>query len=93
MKAKLIIFGLLLTVLTIVSINLALKSCDFTPEPNRKEIYETIIKKHDSVGVAAVNRPEPVDTAGLHKLEAFKKRLAVAALRRQLDSIARLQNK
>lgn len=93
MKAKLIL-ALLLTVLSIITISIALKSCDLNPEPNPKEIHETIVKKHDSVGVVIVNvSVDSPDTTGLHKLEAFKKRLAAAALRRQLDSLARLQNK
>lgn len=93
MKTKLL-FALLLTVLSIVTISIAVKSCDLNPEPNREEIHEIIIKKSDSVGVAVINMPtDSHDTTGMYKLQAFKKRLAAAALRRQLDSIARLQNK
>lgn len=94
MKTKLIVFALLLTVVSIITISFALKSCDLNPEPNREEIHEIITKKHDSIGVVVVNVSlDSPDTTGLYKLQAFKKRLAAAALRRQLDSIARLQNK
>ncbi len=90
MKTKLIL-GLLLTVLSIIMISIAVKSCKLKPEPNQKIIYEKITKKSDSVGVVVVVRAVD-DTTGLHKLEAFKKRIAAATIRRQLDSLARLKN-
>lgn len=93
MKPKHIAFALLLTVVSIITISIAVKSCKLTHQPNRKEIHEIIVKKHDSVGVAVINQSQHVDTVELHKLQAFKKRLAAAALRRQLDSLARLKNK
>ena len=91
MKPKLIVFALLLSVLTIVGMSIAVKSCKFNPEPTRPKIYEKIQEKHSAIGVSVINRPAD-DTAGLYRLEAFKKKLAAAALRRQIDSLSRLQN-
>jgi len=42
MKPKLIVFALLLSVLTIVGMSIAVKSCKFNPEPTRPKIYEKI---------------------------------------------------
>lgn len=86
MKSKHFVFALLLTVLSIVTISIAVKSCQLTPKPNRKEIHEIIIKKSDSVAVAASVQP---DTAKLRKLSQLKYRIAKA---RFDDSLQRLQN-
>lgn len=88
MKAKLIVFAFLLTVLSIVTISIAIKSCQFSPKPNQKEVYEIIVKtKSDSVAVAAATMP---DSAKLRKLAALKRRIAEA---RYNDSIQRAEHK
>lgn len=85
MNTKRLIFALLLTVLSIITISIAVKRCNLNPEPNRKITYE-IQKKSDSVAVAASVQP---DTAKLRKLSQLKYRIAKA---RFDDSLQRLQN-
>lgn len=91
MKTKLI-FGLILTVFSIIMIRMAINSFQLNDPPNRKATLENVQTNSNSVGVAVIARPD-TDTTGLYKLEAFKKRLAAATLRRQLDSLKSLQNK
>lgn len=83
MKPKL----LLLTVLSIVTISIAIKSCQLIPTPNQKITYETIRKKSDSVAVASVQQP---DSSKLRKLSELKFRIAKA---RFDDSLQRISNK
>lgn len=85
MNTKRLIFALLLTVLSIITISIAVKSCNLNPEPNRKITYE-IQKKSDSVAVASVQQP---DSSKLRKLAELKFRIAKA---RFLDSLQRIQN-
>ncbi len=91
MKTKLI-FGLIVTVFSIIMIIIAIKSFQLNPPPNRKATLENVQTNSDAVGAAVIARSD-ADTTGLYKLEAFKKRLAAATLRRQLDSLKSLQNK
>lgn len=83
MNTKRLIFALLLTVLSIITISIAVKSCNLTPNPNQKITYE-IQKKSDSVAVASVQQP---DSSKLRKLQALKLRIAKA---RFLDSLQRI---
>lgn len=75
MKSKRLIFALLLTVLSIITVSIAIKSCQLTPKPNKKIVYETIQKKSDSVAVVSVQQP---DSSKLRKLADLKLRIAKA---------------
>lgn len=85
--SKRLALGLLLTIVTVVMIDAAIRSCSLKkPLPPETKIQNEIKKNADSVATASGQQP---DSSKLRKLAALKLRIAKA---RFDDSLQRLPN-
>jgi hypothetical protein len=87
-QIEMYLVGLFIVVIAVITISLAVKSCQLNKDKNLIiEIENEIQKTSDSVGLDAIMQP---DTTKLRKLQALKLRIATA---QYYDSLQRAENK